>query len=308
MNKNLITVTPEIVMEGDTIQRININLPGTWSELNDEQLLYILQLQASSTMSAIEVRTCALMRFCGMIERAPRNEAERELNHQGQHIFRTPYGSNKTEMILPEWFLQQAVSKLSWLDRPTEDVTRAQNIAKGFDPYDATFADMPFGVYLQIESLWQQAMAWAEAISPKSNPDKETIKMGAVESEQLFESIARLLYRPHYTINAGPIKLPRRKPFAFGIVMQQNVVHWLTGWRMYAQNEWPHLFRGGSGGGSITQQSIRENIDVQLQALTGGDVTKMQQVLDTDTHSALRMLDIKQHDAELAKMQQEKNH
>lgn len=297
--RHLHTITPQIEMYNGSYH-INIDLPHTWSDLTEDQLHYVLQLKASSTMSPIEIRTCAFLRFCDMEERQPRTDAEKEMRKNGHHFFRSPKGSKEKEIILPDWFMLNVVNSLSFLDHPTNDVVRLENIVKGYRPYSSTFNDLPFGEYLQIESLWQSAMAIQ--LSDDNSSDLEDI----------FEQMAKILYKPivwwhcHVPGFDKHIQLPKRKPFSMDVVMQQNILFWMNGFHLFAQDQWPHLFRPGSGGGEVTRESLKEQIDVQIQALTGGDVTKMDAVLNVDTWSALNMLDIKQKDAELAKREAER--
>lgn len=274
--------------------KINFVLPHTWSDLNEEQLHYILQLRSASSMSPFEIRVACLMRFTGMEERRPHTDAERELAAKDKvHFMRTKHGGKSTELILPTWFLTRAHDQLAWLDHPTRDVTRLCRIVRHFSPVSAKLDDIRFGDYLTIENYWQSAMAWA-ATGDSEGPSSQVM--------QLLHNIAVMLYKP-----SALRKIFSKKPFAMSPLMTANILHWLTGWHLFAMEQWPHLFRpsGGESKGVVTPELLREQVDIQLSALTGGDVTKLEAVLNVSAWDALNMLDIKQREADQMRKKQE---
>lgn len=301
----LYTIIPELEeMENDKI-KINLDLPQTWSDLTEDQLKYVLQLRASSTMSAYEIRIAALMRFAHMEERQPLTEAEKYMKErEGYHFMRVPkiVGTSDKILPLPEWVFLDAVNRLSWLDGPTNDVTRLENIVSRYKPYDATMSDMPFGVYLQVENHWQVAMSWAKVQADEST-DKQ-VRVEALEHVEIcLEQIARLLY-----VSQRKWWQKKPKPFAFSMLMQQNILHWLSGWHSWAAIAYPHLFKpsGNAEGTVVTSRYLQDQIDSQISALTDGDVTKLPHVLEkTTTADALHILDIKAKEAAAAKKAQE---
>lgn len=300
----LYTIIPTLEMENDKI-KISLDLPQTWSDLTEAQLRYVLQLRASSTMSAYEIRIAALLRFAGMEERQPHTDAERELQKkEGYHFMRVSKIANTRDKILPlpEWFFLDAVNRLSWLDTPSNDVTRLEKIANRYKPYDAQMSDMPFGVYLQVENQWQSGMAWAKVHADVQQPDQ--VRQSALAHvEHSLDEIARLLYVPQ-----TKWYLVKPRPLRTDALMRQNILHWLSGWHSWAAIAYPHLFRpsGNADATVITSSYLQDQIDSQISALTDGDVTKLPHILEkTTTSDALHILDIKAKEAHAAKKAQE---
>ena len=294
------TVIPVIENVGG-ISHINLDLPQTWSDLNDDQLRYVLRLRNIESVTPMEIRLLAVLKFAGLEERKPRTETERafaESNNVRYFKVARCSESRVKEMPLPDWFLTESIKRMAWLDEPTDDVTRIVNLISGHLPYEADLSDMPFGIYLQVENAWQTALSWAAAMS-EQKANKEVQK----HLHECLDELASLLYYPHREWYL-PVK-PRKA--SYPPETAQNIMHWMIGWHKYALYAFPHLFRRSGGSSSpITSEALREQTDAQLSALTGGDVTKLPIVLkSTMTHDALHVLDIKAHEAAEARKARE---
>ncbi len=79
-----------------------------------------------------------------------------------------------------------------------------------------------------------------------------------------------------------------------------NVIWWFTAVKKMFSRLFRHFFRESEGSPSqaITYQFLQENMNTQIRALTGGDITKEEQVLDMDCWRALTELDAKAKDYE----------
>ena len=294
------TVIP-IIENVEGISHVNLDLPQTWSDLNDDQLRYILRLRNIESVTPMEIRLLAVLKFAGLEERKPRTETERafaESNNVRYFKVARCSESRVKEMPLPDWFLTESIKRMAWLDEPTDDVTRIVNLISGHLPYEADLSDMPFGIYLQVENAWQTALSWAAAMS-EQKANKEVQK----HLYECLNELASLLYYPHREWYL-PVK-PRKA--SYPPETAQNIMHWMIGWHKYALYAFPHLFRRSGGSSSpITSEALREQTDAQLSALTGGDVTKLPIVLkSTMTHDALHVLDIKAHEAAEARKARE---
>lgn len=294
------TVIP-VIENVEGISHVNLDLPQTWSDLNDDQLRYILRLRNIESVTPMEIRLLAVLKFAGLEERKPRTETERafaESNNVRYFKVARCSESRVKEMPLPEWFLTESIKRMAWLDEPTDDVTRIVNLISGHLPYEADLSDMPFGIYLQVENAWQTALSWAAAMS-EQKANKEAQK----HLHECLDELASLLYYPHreWYLPVKPCKVSYPPETA------QNIMHWMIGWHKYALYAFPHLFRRSGGSSSpITSEALREQTDAQLSALTGGDVTKLPIVLkSTMTHDALHVLDIKAHEAAEARKARE---
>ena len=294
------TVIP-VIENIEGISHINLDLPQTWSDLNDDQLRYILRLRNIESVTPMEIRLLAVLKFAGLEERKPRTETERafaESNNVRYFKVARCSESRVKEMPLPDWFLTESIKRMAWLDEPTDDVTRIVNLISGHLPYEADLSDMPFGIYLQVENAWQTALSWAAAMS-EQKANKEVQK----HLHECLDELASLLYYPRREWYL-PFK-PRK--VSYPPETAQNIMHWMIGWHKYALYAFPHLFRRSGGSSSpITSEALREQTDAQLSALTGGDVTKLPIVLkSTMTHDALHVLDIKAHEAAEARKARE---
>ena len=294
------TVIPVIENIGG-ISHVNLDLPQTWSDLNDDQLRYILRLRNIESVTPMEIRLLAVLKFAGLEERKPRTETERafaESNNVRYYKVARSSESRVKEMPLPDWFLTESIKRMAWLDEPTDDVTRIANLISGHLPYEADLSDMPFGIYLQVENAWQTALSWAAAMS-EQKANKEAQK----HLHECLDELASLLYYPrrewYHTLKPRKVSYPPETA--------QNIMHWMIGWHKYALYSFPYLFRRSGGSSSpITSEALRKQTDAQLSALTGGDVTKLPIVLkSTMTHDALHVLDIKAHEAAEARKARE---
>lgn len=76
------------------------------------------------------------------------------------------------------------------------------------------------------------------------------------------------------------------------------IVNWYTQVKGLFADLWPRFFKPSAGGGAADAKAMRELMDNEIRALTGGDVTKEQVVFDTDCWRALTELDHKAREAE----------
>lgn len=138
---------------------------------------------------------------------------------------------------------------------------------RGARAADADLHGVKFGEYLQIENLYQQY------IEDPSGRDA------------CIDRMAALLY--------PGLKPPRR-----GLQRQLFVlvtIHWLTGLKIYLSRMFPDLFRPAAG--ASDESDLRAAMLAQVRALTGGDVTKEDAVLNVDTWAAFAELNEKAREA-----------
>lgn len=136
-----------------------------------------------------------------------------------------------------------------------------------------TLHGFKFGMWLRLEQAWQGYLTTCD-------PDA-------------LRAVADTLY-PGLS----------RKPRPLGDVEQLNVIHWMTQIKNHFASLFPHFYRPASGSGEITATAMREATDAQIRALTAGNVTVEQMVLDTDVWRALTELDYKCREMEDLKRKQ----
>ena len=133
-------------------------------------------------------------------------------------------------------------------------------LTEGRKSIDAMLHGVPFETYIMLENLYQGFLM-------SKNKDA-VVRMAEIIFE---EDVAAV--QPHER---------------FGIVQ------WFTQVKSLFAREFPDFFRPLSG----APASVKEAMNAQIRALTGGDVTKEQEVLAIDTWRALEELNAKAREAE----------
>ncbi len=161
-----------------------------------------------------------------------------------------------------------ATEALKWLGDFPQHPVRLSRIGI-HRPVRADLQDVPFGDFLALDNLYHGYLQ--------------------TKRESLLREMAVMLYRSKH------IRLTE----AEGI----SVFYWFTSVKRYFTRLFPHLFKeqdtSGSGlGGSLSFAQLQENMNAQIRALTGGDITKERQVLEMDCWRALTELNAKAKDYE----------
>lgn len=157
---------------------------------------------------------------------------------------------------------------LNFINEPPSIPQRPEHWG-GVQAVNAEMHGVPFGQYLQIENYLQQYL---------QQPD-----------DRLLHPMARLLYP-----GIKPAKMKAK-------VFRYLIAHWLTGLKMLFSSLYPDLYRPAPTVDGLPD--LREAMLAQIRALTSGDVTKEERVLNVDTWTALAELDAKAREArELEKM------
>lgn len=163
------------------------------------------------------------------------------------------------------------------LDFITDPPTHPQLLPElgGKQAKDAELHGVPFAHYLQIENYMQQYLRTKDAT--------------------LLTPVLALLYEDN--LQEEDIDDTAR----------YMVLHWYNGLKQFLAQTFPDLFRQVSGA-EVEEPDLREIMLAQIRALTGGDVTKEEQVLNVDTWTALAELNAKAREAkEVNKMYNKKN-
>ena len=152
------------------------------------------------------------------------------------------------------------VHTLDWLDEIPASPVRFGKIGK-FEALPAKFEGVPFESYLAAENLYQGYLL--------------------TKDDSLLDELARILYQ------SDTVKV---KDF-----QRMSIFYWLTSLRNYFANKFPNFLRPATNATSGkllgAAPNVIESMNVQIRALTKGDVTKEAQVLAMDTWRALTELD-----------------
>lgn len=242
---------------------INITLPTSWEEIEGERLEEVLQMQAAG-LPAEDVKILLALRWSGLspVTRAGTDFVVRR---------------NGLTVRVPAVCIAGMVHTLDFLDTPPTSPARPDTM-HGHRAIDAALHGVPFGLYLQLSNYFQLYL------QATASADKDP--QAADRAEPLLRRAACILYDG----------LPDGR--ALQPVEQLTVLHWLTGLFSLLARSHGNLFRGAADAETATAPDLREAMLAQIRALTGGDITKEQAVLDADTWTALAELDAKAREAQ----------
>ena len=135
---------------------------------------------------------------------------------------------------------------------------------RGHKSIDQELHGLPFGHYLRLENLLQQYLR--------------------EQHEELIQQAATIIY-------------PDITPEECDTTLAYAILHWYNGLKTYFAATFPDLFRRINTNGQDEQPDLRDAMLAQIRALTGGDVTKEEAVLNVDTWTAIAELDAKAREA-----------
>lgn len=160
--------------------------------------------------------------------------------------------------------------EVSFIDTPPEFPLRYDEV-EGHPAPDAELHGVPFGTYLQADAAFARFLL--------------------TRSDEHALQLIRLLY------GADVAESPRRAEYIY------MATQWWTGLKTYLARLFRHIFRPASKEGDDglpaqpDEEEIRDLTLAQIRALTDGDVTKEEAVLNVDTWTALAELDAKAREA-----------
>ena len=229
----------------------DINLPTSWDKLTDKQLHLVYSLFASD-FSTEEIKTICLLKWNGLKILSALPNA------------RFIIKSGRRKVILTASQIQQATSTLDFLDTIPQMPVRISRIGK-HRAVSANFEQLPIEQFILIENLFQGYLN--------------------TQDNNLLQQIAKVLYRSDI--------VKTDKAHLIGIF------YWMAAIKKYFSAEFPNFYRPASNDTSnllgtpqtSTYQQLRDTTNAMIRALTGGDITKEETILKTDTWRALTELD-----------------
>lgn len=149
---------------------------------------------------------------------------------------------------------------LNWLEEPGGEPVRLDTL-HGVAALPAKMHGVAFTTYLQCENCYQGILQ--------------------SQSEEAVEHLGALLY-PGLTKGLDTSE-------------QMMVIQWWAQVKTMFSGLFPNFFKPSEGGNTPDMTEVMNN---QIRALTGGDVTKEEEILNIDTWRALTELDAKAKEAE----------
>ena len=241
-------------------KELHLHCPDAWGKLSQEQLRYILMLFGSDMYNEVEIRTMALIHFCGIKVIAKHADGSwscsAKLEDGGIHYF-----------DLQTWQVQDMIGQLAFVNRTEEMDVRLESI-QGFKAVDRLLHGLKFIDYLNLETCYQGFLI--------------------TKGSDRVEAMARILYRD----KDG--NLPEK--MSLDIEEMTGTLFWFYHIKATFAKAFPNFFRPvNTIGGTYNQL---EAINAQLRALTDGDVTKESTVKQIDCWRCLTELDAKAREAE----------
>lgn len=240
---------------------LRLNAPKSWAELTEDQWRYVLTMM--TVRSALEVKVLMLLRFCGIGVL----QLEKTGLYKCYHIVED---GKKVVVYLEGWQVQQLIHTFDFIDG-YEDYTVRLNAVGDLKPVEELLHKVPFEDYLALDKYYNGFLRnrnnteLLEKLGQILYLDKE----GKSDEKQHFEEWQRL----HCFLWFSHVK----KEFA---------------------RYFPNFLQPSSGlARKATDLSIINDMNIQIRALTGGDVTKEEQIRKTDCWRALTELDAKAREA-----------
>ena len=237
---------------------IDLSVPKSWQELPDKELRYVFRLLNGSYTLA-QVKTRCLLRWAGL----------HVVRQEGVHVLRQEgalFVVRRGKQVFPISALQitEAISNLEWLgDFPVYPV-RLSRI--GFHrAVNADLQNVSFEDFLTLDNLYQGYLQ--------------------TQKENLLHDMALILYQARF------IRLSKEEA--------TSIFYWFTSVKRYFASLFTHFLGISPNIGenaALSYRQLQDNVNTQIRALTGGDITKERDVLRMDCWRALTELDAKAKD------------
>lgn len=241
--------------------RLKVSLPSRWEELSQAELLDFYSLKVTMNASGADdmaFHLFAMLTGCRVLGR--------DDDHYTCRLWATLSESGKTQYVkfrvTPDE-LAELLAPLSFVDEPGTVPVRPDRF-KGVNAVDASLHGVSFGDYLQLENLYQGFLA--------------------TRNTDAVIAMAAILYPG----------LKRKRVNEVSVVA---VLQWMVQIKNLFSKNWPNFFRPSSPGSGSPLPMV-EVMNNEIRALTGGDISKEQEIFESDCWRALTELDFKAKDAE----------
>lgn len=241
---------------------MNINLPLSWSDLTDRQLLDFFTL-LSNDHSFEEILTLCLLRWGNLrvLRRLP----------SGGYIVKQR-AKLKTEAVLSLRQIHNATNTLAFLKSFPPFPTRITQIGRA-KAITADFQGVPFSNFIAVDNYYQGFLQTQDYDLLRQ---AATLLYPSVKQETLTTAHCLMVF---YWITSLKQYLARLFPHFLQSVPRD-----------------PDNLLGTSA--TAFGDTLCAAVNAQIRALTGGDITKETAVLEMDTWRALTELDAKAKDCE----------
>lgn len=242
---------------------VNLTAPKSWKEMTQEQLHYTLTLLATFNDFTV-IKTYMLLRFTGI-------HVVKKDRFGWRCFARTGFlGLRKRPLTIQAWQVEYMIRQFDYIGTYEGMGVRLDDV-RGLHAVDVNLHGVRFFDYLSAEKYYQ-----AYCIN---------------KDERFLTKLALELYRKKDGSKARKIRLDKAQ--LLGTFL----------WYSYVKNvlasAFPHFFKKID---RIIEDegdyNFMESVNVQIRALTNGDLTKEQLIFDTDCWRALTELDAKAKETE----------
>lgn len=233
---------------------MDIAMPKAWNELTQEQLRYVYY--AMYNFPGVQAYTYIFFRLVALkvVKRIP----DFVVAKVGTRLFR------HRRVVIPKCQIDWAVSSLAWLHEENDCPTPLERIGQ-FRAIDAQWHGLSFENYLIVENYYQGFLQ--------------------THNLELIRTAAKYLYAPRWLLNRG--RVPAKDYELF------SIVHWIASMKRRFAVSFPNFFRRVNSAADGAMPDMTAVMNGQIRALTDGDITKEERVLDMSCWRALTELDAK---------------
>ena len=212
----------------------------------------------ASNNTAVQLKTLCFFKWAGL-----------SVHHSEKGVFYVEHEGEGSKKLYPLTAskVNDAIWYLSWLEDLPRYPLQIEKIGK-HQAVRADFQGVPFGDYLTMDNLYQ----------------------GYLQTKRgdLLQNMAKMLYQ------CDDIKLNPTE--------EVSVFYWFSSVKQLFGQSFKHFFKQVNTDSDFpnvpTYEQLRDRMNAQIRALTGGDITKEQQVLEMDCWRALTELDAKARESE----------
>lgn len=236
--------------------KISLNLPKEWNSLTEAQLRYVYGLKVQE-LDDQELQVYCFIRFCKI--KVHKKTETGWLCSVKRGWFR------RKRFFLQAWEVQYFIKILKFLCESGNEVVSLKRIRK-FRAVDSLLRDVAFGDYLAAENYYQGYLQ--------------------TQDDTLLRSLFSILYRDKDNRNAQNVNLSEIEKYA--------VLAWYYSLKNLFSSKFNYFFKRVESADSEQEMPDMESImNNEIRALTGGDITKENVILTSDTWRALTELNEK---------------
>lgn len=241
--------------------RLSFALPDSWAKLTQKQLYYVLY--ALSAFDDIQAKTYIFLRLMGI--KVLKKTDIGWLCRVRISLF------HKQRFFLREWEVQHFLNKLDFINDSGAVPVRFDRIGR-YVAVDGSFHNLKFTDYIRLENYYQGFLA--------------------CKDERLLLSMGKTLYRDQFGGYANRLKLDA--------VQLLSVMMWFSSIKNLFAIKFPSFFQRVESvvDGDDSTPDMEAVMNAEIRALTGGDATKENQVLELDCWRALTELNEKAREAQ----------